>query len=81
MLASWNDIYIETKETRHFVMKMKTWFKVIVNSNEEKSRKSSNEIMRKKKTKEGLAKKETRKPYLQIALTKTTLFQNRRNER
>ncbi len=37
--------------------------------------------MRKKKTKEGLAKKETSKPCLQIALTKTTLFQNQRNER
>jgi len=37
---------------------------VIVNSNEEKSRKSSNERMREKKRKEGLAKKEMSKPCL-----------------
>jgi len=53
---------------------------VIVNSNEEKNRKSNNEIMR-KKTKEGPAKKETSKTCLQFALTKTRLFQNRTNER
>ncbi len=61
MLASWNEKKIkicrETKETRHFLMKMKTWFKVIVNSNEEKSKKSSNERMKNKKPRRGLPEK------------------------
>jgi hypothetical protein len=46
----------KTKNTRGFVMKMKTRFRVIVNSNEEKNRKSSGERM-KIKLKKGMLRK------------------------
>ncbi len=53
MLVNWNEKkikkYRETKEIRHFLMKMKTWFKVIANSIEKKNKKSNNEGIRKKK--------------------------------
>jgi hypothetical protein len=47
----------ETKEIRDFIMKMKIGFRVIANSNETNSRKSSGEGMRKKRLRKGLPRK------------------------
>jgi hypothetical protein len=47
----------KTKEIRDFIMKMKIGFRVIMNSNEKKNRKSSGEGMRKKRPRRGLPRK------------------------
>ncbi len=72
--------YKETKETRNFVMKMKTWFKVIVNSNEGKNR---NQAMKEwEKKNQGRAYQERNEQTLFVnCINETTLCQNQRSER